>query len=71
VITQEVKTLAQSVKQGSITRKDFALNYAPHLEPRWLAGVAFGVMDGQNARMLVLKAVQKNYGDFGVKWRGE
>lgn len=70
-IAQRAKTLAQSVKDGTLTRKTFALVYAPHLEPAWLAGVAFGVMDGQHARSLVLKAMQKNYGDFGVKWRGE
>ena len=52
-------------------RKHFALNFAPTIKPKWLAGVCFGVMDGKDARMLVLKAVEKHYDDIGVKWRGE
>jgi RNA ligase len=52
-------------------RKRFALNVAPTVKPKWLAGVCFGVMDGKDARMLVLKAVEKHYNDIGVKWRGE
>jgi len=52
-------------------RKQFALEVAPSIKPAWLAGVCFGVMDGKDARMLVLRAVEKHYDDTGVKWRGE
>ena len=52
-------------------RKAFALTQAPNIEPSWLAGVAFGVMDGKSARMLVLKAIEKHYEDLGVQWRGQ
>ncbi len=70
-IVQQVKHLGQMVKTGTMSRKHWALTYAPNIEPPWLAGVAFGVMDGKSARMLVLKAVEKHYEDVGVLWRGE
>lgn len=62
---------ASQVTGGGIDRKTFALGWAPSIKPNWLAGVSFGVIDGKDARMLVLKAVEKHYDDIGVKWRGE
>jgi RNA ligase len=57
---------------GVMTRKHFALDMAPQIKPRWLAGVVFGFIDGKDARMQVLKAVEKGgYMDLNVKWRGE
>lgn len=53
-------------------RKGFALKIAPYTDPKWLSGIVFGIMDGKNARQLVLKAVEKGgYEDIGIKWRGE
>ncbi len=70
-IMWQAKNLGQMVKTGAMSRKHWAITYAPGIEPPWLAGVAFGVMDGKSARMLVLKAVEKHYEDVGVLWRGE
>lgn len=70
-IVRQAKHLGQMVQLGNMTRKHWALTYAPNIEPSWLAGVAFGVMDGKSARMLVLKAIEKHYEDLGVPWRGE
>lgn len=74
----EVNTLAaaawglvSNVMNGTMSRKTFALEWAPNISPPWLAGVCFGIVDGKDARMLVLKAVEKHYDDIGVKWRGE
>lgn len=70
-IVWQAKYLGQMVKTGAMSRKHWAITYAPDIEPPWLAGVAFGVMDGKSARVLVLKAVEKHYEDVGVPWRGE
>ena len=75
---EEVSTLAR-VAHGLIAlcepgregRKRFALNVAPTVKPTWLASVCFGVMDGKDARMLVLQAVQKHFDDLGIPWRGQ
>lgn len=63
--------LANLVTSGKQSRKDFALAWASKVKPQWLAGVCFGIMDGKDARMMVLKAVQKDYDGIGVKWRGK
>ena len=52
-------------------RKEFAIKYADKLRPRWLAGVCFGVMDGKDARTMILKAIQSNVDDVTAKWRGQ
>ena len=77
-LQEEVNKLAQAanfhavrVLNGDVTRKFWAIHWAPTLKTKWLAGVCFGIMDGKDARMLVLKAVEKHYDDIGVKWRGE
>jgi RNA ligase len=62
---------ASIVVAGNLDRKTFALEWAPNLKPKWLASVCFRIMDGKNARMLVLKAIERNYDDLNVKWRGE
>lgn len=69
----DILVLAAKAMIGTaVSRKEFALDIAPTITPKWLAGVVFGVMDGKNARMLVLKAVEKGgYEDIGVKWRGQ
>ena len=71
VLSRVAHSLITDLDKVPEGRKNFALNMAPHLEPKWLAGVCFGIMDGKGARMLVLKAVQKHYDDLGVRWRGE
>lgn len=64
--------IAGTIKSGRWTRKQFALEWAPKIKPKWLAGVVFGVLDGKDARMLVLKAVERGgYENIGVQWRGE
>ena len=63
--------LANMVVSGKHSRKDFALAWASKIKPKWLAGVCFGIMDGKDARMMVLKAVQKDYDGLNAKWRGE
>jgi RNA ligase len=65
------KGLVANVRARIMSRKTFALEWAPNIHPKWLAGVCFGIMDGKDARMLVLKAVERHYDDIGVKWRGE
>jgi len=63
---------AAHVITGIISRKDWALEVAPHIKPQWLAGVCFGIMDGKDARMMILKAVERGgYEDISVQWRGE
>ena len=77
-LQQEVNKLAtratraaEYVMTGIKSRKDFALEVASNIKPKWLAGVCFGIMDGKDARMQVLKGVQKDYDNIGIKWRGE
>ena len=76
-LQREVTTLAVTVNElaalaRKITRKSFALEYVPSLKPKWLGGCVFGVLDGKDARALVLKAVERGgYVDIGVTWRGE
>lgn len=65
---------AHTIQSGDngMDRKGFAVEVMPNLKPRWLSGVVFGILDGKDARMLVLKAVEKGgYEDLGIKWRGE
>lgn len=75
---QEVTSLAQDCKDltyyvitSMITRKEFALTVAPSVKPRWLAGVCFSTMDGKDARMSVLKNMEKHYKDVETEWRGQ
>ncbi len=70
-LADKAERAASHVMLGIKSRKDFALEVAGSIKPPWLASVCFGVMDGQNARMLVLKNIQRHYADLGVKWRGE
>ena len=65
------QAFANEVILHGISRKDFALRVASAMDTKWLASVCFGIMDGKDARMLVLKAVERHYDDIGVKWRGE
>lgn len=75
-LAQAASAIAGMVTGGTLTRKDFAIqwntntNYTQY-HPRWLSSIIFGILDGRDARMLVLKAVEKHYDDIGVKWRGE
>lgn len=72
LLVNTATALADMVRMRGITRKQFALEIAPKVNPKWLAGVAFGVMDSKDARMLTLKAVEKGgYENMAVKWRGE
>jgi RNA ligase len=71
-ITKLVTVAKAFARDWACRRKDFALEVAPDIRPKWLAGVVFGVMDGKDARMLVLKAVERGgYEDIGTEWRGE
>jgi RNA ligase len=69
-LAERANHLASHVTNNAMSRKAFALNTAPKIKPDWLAGVCFGIMDGRDARMLVLKAIEKHYEDLGIKWRG-
>jgi RNA ligase len=70
--TRVAHGLIELCKDEPDGRKRFALNVVPSINPKWLAGVCFGIMDGKNARQLVLKAVEKGgYTDIDVKWRGQ
>jgi len=71
-LTKVAEGHAWCVTRGEISRKDWALHYAPMIKPQWLAGVCFGVMDGKDARMMMLKAVERGgYEDMPVQWRGQ
>ena len=61
--------LAQRVVRGDITRKVFAQDVMPTIVPRFIAGLAFGVMDGKDARALAIDAVIKNVDFVEAKWR--
>lgn len=71
VLAGTARELASMVTDGHRTRKDFALHWAPRIQPWWLVPIIFGIIDGKDARMLTLKAVQKHYKDIGVSWRGQ
>lgn len=62
--------LASNVLDGTQTRKEFALT-EHKFQPQWLKGIAFGVMDGKDARALVLKHLEKNPEAVPIQWRGE
>ena len=64
-------TLAQKVIRGDMERKDFAAAMAEQDVPRWLIGVAFGIMDGKDPRKMVIDAVIKNPDLILTKWRGQ
>ncbi len=64
-------TTAKLITKDIMSRKEFALNIAPRITPKWLSGVVFGVVDGKDARLLVRKAFEKNFDDIEAKWRGQ
>ncbi len=49
-------------------RKEFALTQAKELG--WPAGVVFGIMDGKDARLMIMKALQRYPDDIQPDWRG-
>ncbi len=71
VSVDAANSMARVIKDDLMSRKDYALNIAPKVTPKWLAGVVFGVVDGKDARLLVRRAFEKNFNDIETKWRGQ
>jgi RNA ligase len=61
----------QLAAEYELVRKHFALTIAPKINPAWLVGVIFGIMDGKSARQLVLQNMQKHWNTLGASWRGQ
>ena len=70
ILAERANHLASHVTNHALSRKAFAMNTAPKMKPKWLAGVCFGIMDGKDARMMVLKHFIRHYDTVKTPWRG-
>ena len=70
-IQEYVNEASHLYDEWELCRKDFALKVAPHMQPKWMAGVVFGLMDGKEPRKMVIDLVVRHWKDVQVKWRGQ
>ena len=66
-----IQNIAQKVTHGEIARKDFFEAMQRMHMPRWMIGVAFGIMDGKDPRKMIIDMVVKDPSLIAAKWRGD
>ena len=71
LIVEVAHGLAKRVTSGMMDRKSFALEWVPTIKPDWLASVCFAIIDGKDARRIVIKHITRHYDEVVIKWRGE
>lgn len=66
VMTLSAENVARHWKDR---RKEFALGQAKELG--WVASVVFGIMDGRDARTMIMQGLRNNPDDIQIDWRGQ
>ncbi len=76
-ISGELKTVHRimsgylRIVEGGGTRKQFALRMESANVPNYLKAAAFGLLDGKDARLILIKHFIRNFDTVNTEWRGE